>query len=164
MVPTDAAPAEATVRGPTDDARAQAATAAGVTSFVGLALGGVVVPGGLAALGNALNGPQSPDVLTVAGIVGGASGAAIGAAIGAATTTVWWGVPLVALAAAGGSLIGLVPGAYLNREATLARDPDPNSPTKLGAAASIVVAFIAGPLAAAGTAALLASPPDEDAP
>lgn len=160
--PVVAVPAVAAPVGPSDDARATAATAAGITSFVGLALGGVVVPGGLAALGNYLIGPASQDALSVAGVAGGAAGALIGASIGAATTTVWWGVPLVGLAAAGGSLVGLVPAALLNREATLVADPDPNTPLRLAAASSIVVAFLAGPLSAAGTAALLASPPDED--
>ncbi len=138
------------------DDRKNAATASGVSAFVGVVLGGLGIP---AASGLALanvGGAGSQDVLLVAGVVGGAAGAAIGGAVGAVPTTTSWVGPLaVAGAAAAGSLVGLIPTALLGRSGLSGSSESLND---IAYSALLVTTMVCAAGAGAGAAALMAAP------
>lgn len=152
-----AAAAAAGAQEPTSDDRAAAATTSGVGAFVGVTLGGVVVPGVAGLIGNFIQArPSSSDLLLLA-TVGGAGGAFVGGALGAVPTTdPWIGEGAVAVAAAVGALAGLLPAQYFATQTPATKDP--NDPVKLQQSACVLVSVVASSGAAAAAGAWLAAP------
>jgi len=140
------------------DDRAAAATTSGVGAFVGTALGGVLVPGLVGLVDNAIGASRADkDGLLVLSAIGGTAGAAVGGAFGAIfTTKPWIGPALVGVASAAGAAAGLVPAIYVAKipPATL----DQNDPVKLAQSACILASLVASSAAGAGAGAWLAAP------
>ncbi len=156
------APAEASATSPaapvvTSDDRAAAATTSGIGAFVGVALGGVVVPGTAGLIGGFIGlRPSASDQLLLT-TIGGAAGAAAGGILGAIPTTEpWIGEPAVGAAAALGALVGLVPAMIVAQQKP--KTSDPNDPIRLAQSACLFTAVAAASGAAAGAGALLAAP------
>lgn len=143
----------------TDDDRAKAATASAVVAFVGLALGGVLIPGAVSAVAAQSGLPVEQDAFLIAGVVGGTLGAAIGGAIGALPTTTLFAPALVAGAAAGGAVVALAPAALLGSLARAEGAPPINHPLVL-AQSAVVVVSIATTMAAAGATGWFFASPD----
>jgi hypothetical protein len=141
-----------------DDAdRAAAATTAGVGAFVGVTVGGVIVPGAASYLGGALGARPPTSDLVIYSTIGGAAGAGIGAGIGAIpTATPFLGQPVVALASTAGALAGLLPSLYFAKLKPATSDS--NDPVRLAQSACLLGGVLFSTAAAAGTAALLAAP------
>jgi hypothetical protein len=139
---------------PTFDDRARAATSSGVIAFVGLTIGGIGIPGVIGVVASAVGGLLPQEALFIAAVIGGSLGAGAGGFIGAIPTVRWYGIPVVGVAAAVGSLLGLVPTAML---AFATKDDPPNGfdtfhPLVLAQSGALVLSMVgaAGGGAAAG--------------
>jgi hypothetical protein len=141
-----------------DDAdRAAAATTAGVGAFVGVTIGGVIVPGMASLLGGAIGARPATKDLVIFSTIGGAAGAGVGAGLGSIPTAApFYGQPLVALASTAGALAGLLPSLYFARLTPASSDP--NDPVRLAQSACLLAGLVLSTGAAAGSAALLAEP------
>jgi len=137
--------------------RTRAASAAGLSSFLGM-VGGAIVPAlGYAATGIVVGFPVSQDVLMWMAVAGGALGAGTGGAIGAWSTTSSIGVPVVAGAALIGAAAGLVPAILSLRAQT--EQPQHADMYRTVHSVSLLGALVGASGGAAVSAALLARNP-----
>jgi hypothetical protein len=137
---------------------AEAATASGLTTFVGLVIGALGTPAVLGVSSFAFGTRSSTDDLLYAAVIGGTLGAAGGGALGAWPTTSGYGPALVAVVAGGGALLGLAPAAYFGKAVYFGETRPTNDPIYLAHSGSLLLAVAASSAGAAITGGLTAAP------